>query len=160
MEFATPIQLRPMGTEQTDSFEPAWTLNYSEGGFCYSAKRLPSLDTEVCIVMSDYAPERSGPVSFRSYLTRICWLAPPDDSTREATMAGARIIARSHEVLGTHAEKPFHICDMCNAMMSVCRITSSGCDTQLCEYCSHHFDKLPQGMTRKCIERFLGGNVI
>ena len=61
--FEVPMQY---ATPNSGQFRCTQTRNYSAGGLCFETDRQLEPGTEVCVVMDAYAPERSGPESYRS----------------------------------------------------------------------------------------------
>lgn len=156
--FKAPIQYTVLDSNQSHSTQ---MINYSAGGMCYETDEQLEPESQVCIVMKNYAPGQYGPEGYRSYLTRISWIQPHHSRTGNSHfLAGAKIVARSHEVLTADADKPQQICDLCGALMPVCQLRYTDAKAQLCEPCSKHFHSIPQGKIRKCLERFMVGNVI
>lgn len=160
ISFEAPIKYGVSNGENATYFHDAHTLNYSAGGICYETDHVLTLEDEVCIIMNNYAPNLAGPESYRSYLARIRWIHPLSKQRKERFAAGARIIARSHEILDVCAEAPRHNCDLCGALMSACQLQCTEENAQLCEQCHKHFKSLPEGKIRQCLARFLTGNVV
>ncbi len=158
--FQAPIQYGVANGVESADYHQSKTLNYSAGGFCYETGQQLMPEEEVCIIMSNYSPGRNGPEGYRSYLTRIRWVHPVSKKSVERFVAGARIIARSHEVLDAISEAQRHNCDLCGALVSVCLMQCTDENAQLCEQCHKHFEALPQGKIRRCLERFMTGNVV
>lgn len=156
----TPIQYGVINGGNSTQYHDTRTLNYSAGGFCYETGHPLALEAEVCIVMNNYTPGQTGPECFRSYLTRVCWIQPLASHRNARFVAGARIIARSHEILKIDAQEARHHCDLCSTLMSVCQLQCTDGNAQLCDACYKHFFSLPQGKIRECLERFLTGNVV
>lgn len=156
--FNAPIQYTVLNSNK---FHSTQMINYSAGGICYEADEQLDPEEQVCIVMKNYTPGQFGPEGFRSYLTRISWIQPDYSNTgNNHFIAGAKIVARSHEVLTADAERPQQICDLCGALMPVCQLHCTESKAQLCGQCCKHLDSIPQGKIRKCLERFMVGNVI
>jgi len=155
-----PIQYGVFNGDDSTDFHESHTLNYSAGGFCYETDLPLSPEDEVCIVMRNYMPNRTGPESYRSYLTRIRWIQPLRELRNERFAAGATIVARSHEILEAYTDEPRHNCDLCGALTPCGLLQCTDDNAQLCEHCHKHFQDLPQGKVRQCLERFMTGNVI
>ena len=152
-----PIQYALLNTAQ---FEPTRTYDYSAEGLCYEMARKLEPETEVCILMDNYAPERTGPEAYRSYVARIRWihLLSKNGNTRYA--AGAQIVARSHDILTSEDQLPRYRCDLCGKTEPSHRIQSTGTGLDLCGRCMKHFNNIPSPKIRQCVERFLLGNVV
>lgn len=160
INFKAPIQYGvPNGKDSTHYYRSRM-INYSVGGFCYVTDQQLNPEDEVCIIMSNYTPDQTGPECYRSYLTRIRWTQPVHGRRKERFASGARIIARSHEVLGAFAEEAKHNCDLCGAQIAVDNFQCAEENTELCEQCHNHFQTLPDGKIRQCVERFMTGNVV
>jgi len=134
--------------------------NYSAGGLCYEADQPLEPEAEVCIVMDNYTPGRVGPEAYRSYVARIRWIQPLNEARHERYAAGAQIMARSHEILAADSDEPRHICDLCGVLMPVRQIECNEGNVQLCPQCNKHYHCTPEGKIRKCLDRFLIGNVV
>jgi hypothetical protein len=144
----------------SDRFEQAHTYDYSAEGLCYESPSKIEPDTEVCIVMQNYTPGRSGPEAYRSYVARIKWINPISNNGGNRYAAGAQIVARSHEVLSTEEKLPRVACDLCDSLEPLNRIRQISEGVYLCRQCLKHFNRIPSEKIRQCVERFLVGNVI
>lgn len=155
--YCAPIKYAVMNTMQ---FQVSKTCNISEGGICYETDRKLNPEEDVCIVMENYAPGRSGPEGYHSYVARIRWtqLLSKNGVQRHAT--GAQIVARSHEILATDEQMPIRICDLCNTRVAQHRIIQTASHAQICKQCAKHLNKITSDKVRQCVERFLMGNVI
>lgn len=144
----------------SDRFHPTRTHDFSSGGLCYETHEQLKPGTDVCIVMENYDPHQSGPEGFRSYVASIRWthLLSANGSQRYA--AGARFITCSHDLITTENQLPHHICDLCGASMPVNKLEMTGAGAQLCFHCKKHFQKIPSAKIRRCLERFMVGNVV
>lgn len=160
INFKAPIQYGVPNGKNSPHFLRSRTINYSAGGFCYMTDQQLNPEDEVCIIMSNYTPGRTGPECYRSYLTRIRWTQPVHGRHKSRYASGARIIARSHEVLDVFDEEAKDSCDMCGASMPVNCLQCDDKKTQLCEQCHSHFQALPEGKIRQCVARFMTGNVV
>ena len=155
-----PIQVSALDSKACTPFKPASILNYSAGGFRYTTKQALPPKSQVCVLMRDYTPEQIGPGRYRSYLTRICWIHPIATPSDPNFVAGAEIVARSHEILTPCSDKHRNICDLCNALESTCRMENEEGSAQLCESCCKEYNNISPGKIRECIDRFLMGNVV
>lgn len=155
-----PIRYGVINGGNCAEFHDSRAFNYSPGGMCYEINQKLPPEAEVCIIMNDYAPGQSGPGCYRSYLTRICWIHPLSEQEHERFATGAQIIARSHEILSPGAVEPCHNCDLCGAMISACQLQCTEGNAMLCGRCYKHFQSLPEGKIRQCLERFMTGNVV
>ncbi len=155
-----PIQYGVFNGEEKLRLQESRTLNYSAGGFCYETDQRLRPEEQVCIVMRNYTPGQAGPESYRSYLTRIRWIQPLDRENSDRFAAGARIVARSHEIIDAFSEGPLNNCDLCGALTPCYLLECTENNAQLCEHCRAHFQSLPQGKVRQCLERYLTGNVV
>ena len=160
IDSTATIQYAALRCENPEQFRATRMLNYSTGGMCYETDQQLEPESEVCIVMQNYSPSQSGPERYRSYLTRVCWIEPIAAKDNHLYAAGARIIARSHEILSARADEPRHLCDLCGALMPVRRLQDTTEKVQLCEQCYKHFQSIPEGKIRECVARFLVGNVV
>lgn len=155
-----PIQYSVINGGGEPHLHESRTLNYSAGGFCYETTQQLSPEDEVCIIMRNYTPGQAGPESYRSYLTRIRWIHPLARERDNRFAAGARIVARSHEIIDAFSEEPRHNCDLCGALTPVCLLECTEKKAQLCGHCCAHFQSLPAGKVRQSLERYLTGNVV
>jgi hypothetical protein len=151
------IQCTPSNCRE---FRSTRSLNFSAGGLCYKTDQKLEPAEEVCIVMDNYAPGRFGPEGYRSYLAQICWIQPLFAPREDIFAAGARIIARSHEVLINATNEPQHLCDLCGALMPANLLQITDGNAHLCKHCYRHFLSIPEGKVRRCVDRFLMGNVV
>ena len=158
--FEAPIQYGIANGEKMTDYHESHTLNYSAGGICYETSQPLMPEDEVCIIMNNYTPDRRGPECYRSYLTRIRWVQPQSDKQNNRFAAGACIVARSHEILDSYTSIGRLNCDLCGALMSTCLLHCTKENAQLCEQCHKHFQALPEGKIRQCLERFMTGNVV
>jgi ribosomal protein L32 len=152
-----PIQYALLDSDQ---FHPTRTYDFSSSGLCYEAHEPLKPGTDVCIVMENYDPDLSGPESFRSYVASIRWTHLLSKNGTERYAAGARIITCSHDLITAEKQLPHHLCDLCGAMMSLNKLEMTNAGAQLCANCMKHFSSIPSAKIRRCVERFLVGNVI
>lgn len=152
-----PIQFALLNSEQ---FQSSSMYNYSDGGLCYETQQPLRPEDEVCIIMENYAPGHSGPEGFRSYLARICWTELISQNGTEHYAAGARWVVRSHDILATESNVPHQNCDLCGALTPLHKLEQTHNNIQLCSACFKHYNNIPSGKIRQCVERFLVGNVI
>ena len=152
-----PIQYALLNSAQ---FEPTRTYDYSADGLCYEVARMLEPETEVCILMDNYAPDRSGPEAYRSYVARIRWIHLLSKNEKNRYAAGAQIVARSHDILTSEAQLPKYRCELCGKIEPIHRIQSTETGVDLCRRCMKHFSNIPSQKIRQCVERFLLGNVI
>lgn len=155
--YQAPIQFALLNSAD---FEPATTFNYSPEGLCYEVPRNLDPDTEVCILMENYAPGQTGPEAYRSYVARIRWIHLLSRNGSERYAAGAQIVARSHDVLTSEKQLPTFRCDLCGKLEPRHRLLSTDSGLDLCQRCMKHFSNIPSEKIRLCVERFLMGNVI
>ncbi len=152
-----PIQCALLNSAR---FEPTRTYDYSADGLCYEVTSKLAPEAEVCILMDNYAPDRSGPEAYRSYVARIRWIHLLSINGRDRYAAGAQIVARSHDILTSEEQLPKIRCDLCGRIEPRHRIQSTGTGVDLCQKCMKHFSNIPSQKIRQCVERFLLGNVI
>jgi hypothetical protein len=144
----------------TMKFQVSRTRDISEGGICYETDRKLNPEENVCIVMENYAPGRSGLEGYQSYVARIRWTQMLSKNGDEWYAAGAQIVARSHKILATDEQIPICICDLCNARVAQHRVIQTASHAEICEPCAKHLSKITSDKVRQCVERFLMGNVI
>lgn len=156
-DIQVPIQYALLNT---DNFEPAYTFDYSPEGMSYETRQKLDPDTEVCIVMDNYAPGQNGPEAYRSYVARIRWIHPRSSNGSKRYVAGAKIMARSHIVLATEENLPSLSCDLCGDLKPIHRIDQTTAGAHLCCNCLKHFSNISSKKIRQCVERFLVGNVV
>ncbi len=152
-----PIKYR---TAQSDRFFQARTLNYSSDGLCLEVDHKVEPQTEIYVLMENYAPGRTGPEGYRCYRTRVRWIRPRTAYRDQGFIAGTQIMARSHDAPEARVEDTHQICDMCGDLIQECRLQCTDENAQLCEPCYRHYCKIPEGKTRECVDRFIVGNVV
>ncbi len=160
IDSSVAIQYAALHDNSAGPFRATHMLNFSAGGMCYETDQQLEPDSEVCVVMQNYSPDQMGPERYRSYLTRVCWIEPLAAQGNHRFTTGARIIARSHEILGASADEPRHLCDLCGVLMPVRCLQVTAENAQLCKQCHKHFQSIPEGKVRECVARFLLGNVV
>lgn len=152
-----PIQYALLDSDQ---FHVTRTYDISAGGLCYETHEPLNPGTDVCIVMQNYNPNLSGPEGFRSYVASIRWTNLLSRNGTERYAAGARFITCSHDLITTETQLPQHLCDLCGVTMPLNKLEMTTLGAQLCADCTKHFASIPSIKIRKCVERFLVGNVI
>lgn len=155
--FEAPIQYAVLNSHQ---FHATRLHNYSAGGLCYEADQPLAPEAEVCIVMENYAAGQSGPEAYRSYLAKTRWIQPVSRNGTVRYAIGAQIVARSHEILAAETRESRQICDLCGVLVPVERMHQTEGNAQLCGQCHKHFQGIPPGKLRQCLERFWVGNVV
>lgn len=157
VQHQAPIQFALLNSEQ---FQHSSMYNYSDGGLCYEAHQPLAPEDEICIVMENYQPGQTGPEGFRSYLARVRWTELISENGVNKYAAGAQWVVRSHEILATESQLPHQICDLCGTLRPLHRLERTSNSIQLCNDCFKHYNNIPSGKVRQCVERFLAGNVI
>jgi hypothetical protein len=157
----TPNQVRiQYALLDSDQFHPSRTYDFSSGGLCYETLEPLKPGTDVCIVMENYNPGLSGPEEFRSYVATIRWTHLLSKNGTERYAAGARFITCSHDLITAETQLPLHLCDLCGAMVPLNKLEMTDSGAQLCASCMKHYHSIPSAKIRRCVERFLVGNVI
>ncbi len=156
-ECRAPIQYAPVHSQQ---FQSTHMYDYSADGLCYETDQELEPESEICIVMENYAPGLSGPEGFRSYVARVRWIKLLQKNGSKHYAAGAQIVTRSHEILISASQAQRHLCDLCGALMPLSQAKGTEEGAQLCDLCFEHVDSIPSKRIRKCVERFLIGNVV
>ena len=144
----------------TNRFHPTRTCDVSSGGLCYETHEPLKPGTDVCIVMENYAPGSSGLEGYLSYVATIRWTHLISSNGTERYAAGARFITCSHDLITAEAQLPQHLCDLCGTRMPLNRIDRTNAGAQLCPHCKKHFNSISSDKIRRCVERFMIGNVI
>ncbi len=144
----------------SDKFHPARTYNFSPDGLCYETRQPLNPGTDVCILMENYSPGLPGPEAYRSYVASIRWIQTLSNNGIESYAAGARFVARSHDIITAEKQLPHHPCDLCGAMKPLNKMDSTQNGAQLCTHCIKHFRGISSGKIRECLERFMIGNVL
>jgi hypothetical protein len=144
----------------TNRFHPTRTYDVSSSGLCYETHEPLKPGTDVCIVMENYAPGSSGLEGYLSYVATIRWTHLISSNGTERYAAGARFITCSHDLITAEAQLPQHLCDLCGTRMPLNRIDTTNAGAQLCAHCKKHFNSIPSDKIRRCVERFMVGNVI
>ena len=152
-----PIQYALLDTNR---FHPTLTYDVSSDGLCYEVHEPLKPGTDVCIVMENYAPGRSGLEGFRSYVGTIRWTHLISSNGMERYAAGVRFITCSHGLITTETQLPQHLCDLCGATMPLNKMEATSAGAQLCTHCNKHFNSIPSDKIRRCLERFMVGNII
>ncbi len=155
--FEAPIKY---SVSNSSAYRCTRVLNSSAAGLCFETDHMMAPEDEICVVMDNYAPDQPGPERFRSYLTRIRWAQRRSAPPHEGFIAGAQIVACSHEVLIPSGDERCHRCDMCGALVQECRLQCTEENAQLCGSCHQHYRAIPEGKISECVERFLIGNVV
>jgi hypothetical protein len=144
----------------TNRFQPTRTYDVSPGGLCYETLEPLKPGTNVCIAMENYSPGQSGLEGFRSYVATIRWTHKFSSNGTERYAAGARFITCSHDLLTAEAQLPHHPCDLCGATLPLNKLETTHAGAQLCAHCNKHINSIPSAKIRRCVERFIVGNVI
>jgi ribosomal protein L32 len=144
----------------TNRFHPTRTYDVSSSGLCYETHEPLKPGTDVCIVMENYAPGRSGLEGFRSYVASIRWTQLLSSNGTERYATGARFITCSHDLITTETQLPHHICDLCGTRMPLNKMEATLAGAQLCASCNKHYHSIPSAKIRRCVERFMVGNVV
>jgi hypothetical protein len=144
----------------TEKFHHTQAHDFSAGGVCFEPCEPLKPGTDICIVMEAYRPELAGLEAYRSYVASISWIHPLSNNGSERYLAGAQFVTRSHEIITAEKQLPHHLCDLCGELVTLHKLEKTPGGAQLCHPCQKHFNKIPPGKVRQCIERFLIGNVV
>ncbi len=145
---------------QPDRYFNSHVLNYSEDGMYFESIQPLEIDSQVRIIMPNYASDASGPDAFQSYLAEIRWCQEIPDEKSSQFGVGVEILEKSHDRLTNIVAPVSQTCDRCDTVLStasVCRIDGSIC---LCSDCFDHLDDMPEGKVKSDIKRILDRNVL
>jgi hypothetical protein len=155
--YEAPIQYVYL---QPDRYYTARMYNFSQTGLYFEPAHHLEPNTQIKIIMPNYAPDGNGPESFQSYSGVIRWCRQLSEEIPSRFGVGVEIIEKSHErfiTLETQKQKSCELCDELLLAESVCRLDGTIC---LCPNCFHHFHKIPESNIKSSVKRFLDGNVI
>ena len=145
---------------QPDRYYNSRIYNFSEGGLYFEPFQPLEINSQVNIIMPNYAPDTDGPEAFQSYLAVIRWCQVKSGEKSPRFGVGVEIIERSHERFADIETQKRQLCELCTKSLppaSVCRIDGSIC---VCPDCFRRLDEMPEGQVKSSIKRFLDGNVL
>lgn len=156
VRYELPIEV---ATGETEAFEASKLVNYSREGLCFESPRVFRQNAQVEIRMPNHNPDEFGPEAFRSYLGDIRWCKQIRNSGAALYAVGVRFLNKSHTER-VSAPSADHRCGMCGILVPDPDMMWAGEDLSLCGVCDRRFQCIPEGLIRRCIHRFLIGNVI
>lgn len=141
-------------------YEDARIYNYSKDGFGIEPSQRTDPGLQIYILTSNYSPGTSGPEAFKRYLARIQWCRENVDRSDFPFRAGVQILSMSHDLIESTDRLAKSNCDLCGRPTETCKIVRTEGSADLCPKCHDHFMKIPNGLLKQSIERFIIGNVI
>lgn len=157
LKYEAPIRYAKL---TRDHYYESRIYNFSKGGIYFQPDSAIEPESEVGIVMENYSPGIFGPEAYRFYLVRIKWCGEISDTNYTHYGAGAEIMAKSHEVMMGEFHETHYACDLCGRLMCSADLHKVEDSVFLCSCCHAHFKSIPDGHLKKCIKRFMTGNVI
>ena len=133
-------------------------FNFSEGGLYFEPLHSFAPEAQVTIVMDNHSPGSYGPEAYRSYLGSVRWCQELSHADPQRFAIGVEFLEKSHSIRGLDVDEHDYTCDLCGKLTSaasICRLDGSAC---LCPQCFKHWERIPEGLVKKSIERFLDGN--
>ncbi len=132
----TPIKY---GDFSTNHYNISKMLNFSKNGMYFEIRDPMAPESDICILMVDYAANAYGPEAFRSYLGTTKWCRELTSFDYGRYGIGVQLIAKSHDICGANPQQIVHPCDMCNTLTAPHEIRLVEEYVYLCPAC---FDKL------------------
>jgi hypothetical protein len=155
--YEAPILYASVGS---DSYYDSTIYNFSKGGIYFEPERPLAPESDLSIIMVNYAPGTFGPEAYKSYIARTRWCREVTATERHRFGVGAEFLAKSHEILVADLYKIRIHCDLCGKLCGSGEITQTVDFFHLCRHCLKHMNAMPDGIIKESIHRFLSGNVV
>ncbi len=155
--YEAPIVYAQVGC---DSYYDSRMYNFSEGGMYFEPERPLAPESDLSIIMVNYAPGTFGPEAYKSYIARIRWCREVTGTKRHRFGVGVEFLAKSHEIPIADAYKIQIYCDLCGKLCGSGEIIQTVDYFNLCRQCLKHMNAMPDGIIKESIHRFLSGNVL
>ncbi len=155
--YEAPIMYARIGA---DDYSDSRMYNFSRNGLYFEPNRPLAPESDILVVMVNYAPGTFGPEAYRSYSAKIKWCREIPKIKKDRFGVGVELLARSHEILAPEVREILHTCDLCGELNPSESIRQTEDDCMLCDNCDKHMSVMPNGMIKDSIHRFLTGNVV
>ena len=136
------------------------TYNFSEEGLYFETESPLEPESDVCIVMTKYAPDKTGPESYQSYFARTKWCRKLPHAGKPAYGIGVEFRGNCHQRPKIESAKICCCCDLCYHLVPVNEIHQMDEYVFLCNGCFEQLGGLPDGELKDSLERRILGNVI
>jgi hypothetical protein len=156
-DYLAPIKY---SSDISGGYEDARIYNYSKDGFGIEPRERTDPGRQIYILTSNYSPGTNGPEAFKRYLARIQWCRENEDQSDFPFRAGVQILSMSHDLIEGNDCPMKSNCDLCGRPTESGKIMHTKGSADLCPNCYDHFMKIPNGLLKRSIERFIIGNVI
>ena len=155
--YEAPIMYARIGT---DDYSDSRMYNFSRNGLYFEPKQPLVPESDIVVVMVNYAPGTFGPEAYRSYAAKIRWCREIPQRKADLYGVGVELFARSNEILNPEIRETVHTCDLCGELCPSENIRLTEDHFLLCDNCDKHMGAMPNGMIKDSINRFLAGNVL
>jgi len=144
----------------TDQYSDSIIYNYSKYGLYFEPDQKLQPESDVSIIMVNYARGAYGAEAYRSYLARVKWCKPIPEAGYSRYGVGVQIMEKSHDLRCNEMIGLNQACDMCGAVVPSESLNYMAAQISLCSHCDKHLEAFPNGIIKDNIQRFLLGNVI
>ena len=153
--YEAPIKY---GDFSTSHYVSSTLLNFSKNGMYLINQDPLAPESDICILMTNYAPHAFGPEAFRSYLGTTKWCREVTDNSSGGYGIGVQLIAKSHDICGANPQLIVHPCDMCHTQTAPHEINIIEDCVYLCPACFEKLTVLSEEAARKSLTGILWGH--
>ena len=147
------------GDFSTSHYVSSKLLNFSKNGMYFENRDPLAPESDICILMLNYAPHAYGPEAFRSYLGTTKWCRELTNQSEGGFGIGVQLIAKSHDICGANPQLIVHPCDMCHKQTAPHEIHLIEDCVYLCSTCRDKLTVLSEEGARKSLSGILWGYV-
>ena len=144
----------------TENYYHAKMYNSSAGGMYFESDHAIKPESDICIKMVNYSPDKSGPEADKAYRAKVKWCEKKIKSDTPCYGIGIQYLVKSHTVYGGSVHGSTCSCDLCGEKVPYGEIHETDDYICLCINCSNYLEELPEGKIKESIKEFLVGNVI
>ena len=153
--YEAPIKY---GDFATNHYNTSKILNFSKNGMYFEIRDPLAPESDICILMVNYAPNVYGPEAFRSYLGTTKWCRELTNFDYGRYGIGVQLIAKSHDICGANPQQIVHPCDMCNKPTAPHNILLVEEYVYLCQACFDKLSVLPDDAIKNSLASIIWGN--
>ncbi len=155
--YEAPIKY---GDFATNHFNTSKMLNFCKNGMYFEIRDPLAPESDICILMVDYAPNTYGPEAFRSYVGTTKWCRELTSFDHGRFGIGVQLIAKSHDTCSTNPQQIVHPCDMCNNPTTPQDLSLVEEYVYLCRTCLDRLSLLSDEAAKNSLASIIWGNPV
>ena len=134
--------------------------NSCTNGLAFDSIQRLSPETQIDITIPEDLPQVKNPCEHHFYHGKIRWCSEATDQQPNRFRAGAQLLTFSKTIQEMSLQPVACTCDYCETIVKWSAIVKTDHPLFLCPDCYNYLERMPDGLLKQSVERFLVGNVI